>query len=121
MLDSERPGHTPGHTSYLFESSGQSLLVWGDIVHSHATQFARPDIAIEFDVNRKQAVASRKKLFKDAAANKLWVAGAHMPFPGLGHVRKLGDGYSWVPAEYSPLRTDLPKTPEEPPKPGTSK
>lgn len=32
------PGHTPGHSSYLFSSGEQKLLVWGDIVHSHAVR-----------------------------------------------------------------------------------
>lgn len=98
------PGHTPGHTSYLFTSGRQSLLVWGDIVHSHAVQFARPEVAIEFDVDSAQAVASRKKIFAEAVRGQLWVAGAHLPFPGLGHVRADGQGYAWVPAEYAPLR-----------------
>jgi len=98
------PGHTPGHTSYLFSSGRQSLLVWGDIVHSHAVQFTRPEVAIEFDVDSAQAVASRKKVLADAARDALWVAGAHLPFPGLGHVRADGPGYAWVPVEYAPLR-----------------
>ncbi|OZI27216.1 MBL fold metallo-hydrolase [Bordetella genomosp. 7] len=98
------PGHTPGHTSYLFTSGRESLLVWGDIVHNHAVQFARPEVAIEFDVDSAQAIASRKKVFADAARDKLWVAGAHLPFPGLGHVRADGHGYAWVPAEYAPLQ-----------------
>lgn len=33
-------GHTPGHVSYRFDSQGQSLLVWGDVLHFHAVQFA---------------------------------------------------------------------------------
>ncbi len=97
-------GHTPGHTSYLFTSGKQRLLVWGDIVHSHAVQFARPEVAIEFDVDSVQAIASRKKVFADTARDGMWVAGAHLPFPGLGHVRADGQGYAWVPAEYAPLR-----------------
>lgn len=97
------PGHTPGHAGYLFSSADQQLLLWGDIVHSHAVQFVRPEIAIEFDVNSEQAIASRKKLFAQAATKKLWVAGAHLPFPGIGHVRAEGKGYAWVPVEYSPL------------------
>lgn len=100
------PGHTPGHTSYLFSSKAQSLLVWGDIVHSHAVQFSRPDVVIEFDVDSAQALETRKKVFADAARDRLWVAGAHMPFPGIGHVRNEGKGYAWVPAEYGPLRSD---------------
>jgi glyoxylase-like metal-dependent hydrolase (beta-lactamase superfamily II) len=97
-------GHTPGHAGYLFGSGEDQLLVWGDIVHSHAVQFARPEVAIEFDVDSKKAIATRKALFARAAKNKLWVAGAHLPFPGIGHVRAERKGFSWVPVEYSPLQ-----------------
>ncbi|WP_431222972.1 MBL fold metallo-hydrolase [Serratia sp. L9] len=99
------PGHTPGHTSYLFSSAGQKLLVWGDLVHSHSLQFAKPEVAVEFDSDSKQAIATRQKVFADAAENKLWIGGAHLPFPGLGHVRTEGKGYAWVPVEYAPVAT----------------
>ncbi len=98
------PGHTPGHVSFLFQSKNQSMLIWGDIVHNHAVQFSRPDVAIEFDTNKDEAVATRKKIFKQAAENQLWVGGAHMPFPGIGHVRAEKEGYSWIPVEYSPIQ-----------------
>lgn len=97
-------GHTPGHASYLFENGGQKLLVLGDLVHNHAVQFARPDVAIEFDSDAKQAVDTRKRIFYRAAREKLLVAGMHLPFPGIGHVRKeAAGGYAWVPAEFAPL------------------
>ncbi len=98
------PGHTPGHTSYLFTSNGESLLVWGDIVHSHAVQFTRPEVAIEFDVDSVKAIETRKRLLAEAARRKLLVGGAHLPFPGVGHVRSEPAGYAWVPVEYGPLR-----------------
>jgi glyoxylase-like metal-dependent hydrolase (beta-lactamase superfamily II) len=97
-------GHTPGHTAYSVESGGEKLLIWGDVVHSHAVQFAQPDVAIEFDVDATQAVATRKSLMYSLAATKSLVAGMHLPFPGIGHVRADGKGiYSWVPVEFSPL------------------
>jgi len=99
-------GHTPGHSSYLLSSKNQSLLVWGDIVHSHAVQFAKPEVVIEFDSDQAKAVETRKKLFAEAARYKLWVAGAHMPFPGIGHVRSEGSAYAWVPVEFGPIRSD---------------
>ncbi|WP_420997468.1 MBL fold metallo-hydrolase [Cupriavidus sp. 30B13] len=99
-------GHTPGHSGYLFKSGEQSMLVWGDIVHSHAVQFRRPEVAMEFDVDSRQAVRARKAIFAQAARGKLWVAGAHLPFPGIGHVRAEGHGYAWVPVEYGPVRGD---------------
>lgn len=97
------PGHTPGHVSYLFASGDQSLIVWGDIVHSHAVQFPQPEVSIEFDIDAPQAIATRKQLLADAALDKLWVAGAHLPFPGIGHVRAETSGYAWVPVEFGPL------------------
>jgi glyoxylase-like metal-dependent hydrolase (beta-lactamase superfamily II) len=96
-------GHTPGHEGYMFTSKGQQLLVWGDIVHSHAVQFAQPDVSIDFDTDQKQAIATRKALLAQAANEKFWIAGAHLPFPGIGHVRAEKTGYSWIPAEYAPL------------------
>lgn len=99
-------GHTPGHNGYLFTSGKDSLLLWGDIVHNHAVQLRRPEVAIEFDVDSPAAVRTRKRIFADAAKNKLWVGGAHMPFPGIGHVRREAAGYTWVPVEFGPIRAD---------------
>lgn len=98
-------GHTPGHTSYLLESNGQKLFVLGDLVHNAAVQFPNPKVAIEFDIDTKAAVATRRKVFAQLAKDKLLVAGAHLPFPGLGRVRADGKGaYAWVPIDFAPLR-----------------
>lgn len=98
------PGHTPGHTAIAVESDGARLLIWGDLVHSHAVQFARPDVGFDFDVDPKQAVATRLTVFKAVAESGELVAGMHLPFPGIGRVRAEGNGaYSWVPVEYSPI------------------
>lgn len=97
-------GHTPGHTAFSVDSDGQKLLIWGDVVHAHAVQFANPGVSIEFDIDEKQAIATRKSIFKTMSISKALVAGMHLPFPGLGHVRADGKGsYSWVPVEYAPL------------------
>lgn len=97
-------GHTPGHSAYLIGNGEQKLLIWGDIVHNHAVQFARPNVAIEFDVDRKAAVATRKKIFAKAAGEKILVGGMHLPFPGIGHVRAETRGYAWVPVEFAPTQ-----------------
>ncbi|MGV3742541.1 MAG: MBL fold metallo-hydrolase [Burkholderiaceae bacterium] len=96
-------GHTPGHSMFLIESKGEKLVAWGDLLHVAAVQFAQPDVAIQFDTDSKPAVVHRKKAFADAAKQGYWVAGAHLPFPGIGHVRKEGKGYAWVPANYTTL------------------
>ena len=97
-------GHTPGHISYLVESEGQKLMVWGDIIHSHAIQFAKPEVAIEFDTDKEKAVEARKKMLKNAAQEKFLIGGAHLPFPGIGHVQTYEEGYRWVPVEFSSLK-----------------
>jgi len=101
-LDSH--GHTPGHVSWKIDGGdGRQLLVWGDLVHFHAVQFARPDASYEADSDRAAAIASRRRMMADAAAGAWWVAGAHLPFPGIGHVRREGEAFAWVPGEFSPL------------------
>jgi glyoxylase-like metal-dependent hydrolase (beta-lactamase superfamily II) len=96
-------GHTPGHSSYLFESKGQRLLVLGDVIHVGAVQFADPNVAIAFDSDNQAAIASRKKVFAQAARDGTLLAGAHIRFPGLGHVRAEGKGFVWVPVGYAPI------------------
>lgn len=100
------PGHTPGHVSFLLDAGAGAapLLVWGDLVHYHVVQLARPDASYEPDVDRPQAIASRRAMLERAADKGWWVAGAHMPFPGIGHVRREGSGYAWVPTEFGPLK-----------------
>ena len=98
------PGHTPGHEGYLVESAGQKLLVWGDVVHSAAVQFARPGVTITFDADPKAARATRQRLYDQAVKERLLIASTHISFPGLGHIRKEGAGYAWVPVEYGPPR-----------------
>jgi hypothetical protein len=36
-----------------------------------------------------------------AAADRLAIAGAHLPFPGIGHVAKAAVGYAFVPMPWS--------------------
>jgi glyoxylase-like metal-dependent hydrolase (beta-lactamase superfamily II) len=93
-------GHTPGHTGYEFTSNGQTLLVWGDVVHLMPVQFPRPEISVVYDVDGPAAVKARLPLLQILAAKGTLIAGAHMPFPGFGWVRKAQDGYSWEPVSY---------------------
>lgn len=95
-------GHTKGHTTYIVESKGQKLALWGDLMHVAAVQFADPSVTIKFDTDPKAAAMQRKKAFADAARHGYWVAGAHLAFPGVGHLRAENKGYSFVPANYSP-------------------
>jgi len=93
-------GHTPGHTSYMIESHGAKLLVLGDLVHVSAVQLPKPAVGIRFDIDPPAAIEQRAHVFADAAAQGYWVAGAHLSFPGIGHLRRAGAGYVWLPVNY---------------------
>ena len=104
------PGHTPGHTGYVISSKGQSLLVWGDVAHVGAVQMPHPEVSIVFDSDSESAVKTREALLVKLAADKTMIAAAHMPFPGLGRIRKAdtGVGYDWVPATFLDLKRGEP-------------
>jgi glyoxylase-like metal-dependent hydrolase (beta-lactamase superfamily II) len=97
-------GHTPGHAIYFVESNGKKLALWGDLMHVAALQFPDPSITIKFDSDSKAAMAQRKKAFADAAKHGYLVGGAHLPFPGLGHLVTAGKGYTFIPYNYSVIR-----------------
>lgn len=96
------PGHTPGHTMVRVSSGSAELLIWSDIVHNAALQFAEPERAIAFDVDQTMAIATRKRVFDMAVTDKVLVAGAHLPFPGVGHVAKLPSGHTFIARPWAP-------------------
>jgi glyoxylase-like metal-dependent hydrolase (beta-lactamase superfamily II) len=97
-------GHTPGHTAYVVESRGQKLVLIGDLIHVAAVQMDDPSVTIGFDSDEKAAAAARKKEFDAAAKGGYLVGGAHLQFPGLGHLRSEGKGYRWVPVNFTQMR-----------------
>lgn len=94
-------GHTPGHTTYFVESRGQKLQLVGDLVHVAAVQMDSPATTISFDNDSRAAYAARKKDFDAAAKGGYLIAGAHLPFPGVGHLQVQGKGYRWIPVNYT--------------------
>jgi glyoxylase-like metal-dependent hydrolase (beta-lactamase superfamily II) len=94
-------GHAPGHTSYVVESKGQTLIVMGDLVLMGALQFADPSLRSSFDADPKAAAEQRLRIFKLASDGDWWIAGGHLSFPGIGHVRAGQGRYFWAPANYT--------------------
>jgi len=90
-------GHTPGHTGYVVNSGGESLLIWGDIVHVPEVQTARPEVCMAFDTDKEQAEATRRRIFDVVSTDKLMVTGMHLHFPGFSHVVRDGTGYRLIP------------------------
>ena len=95
------PGHTPGHSSYLVESRGEKLLVWGDIVHVAPVQFPDPGVTLTYDSDAASAERQRDALFAEAAQTQEWIGAAHIAFPGLGHVGARDTHFVWIPADYT--------------------
>ncbi len=93
-------GHTPGHSGFIVDSGNDALLLWGDATAVAAYQFSYPEAGIAFDADGAQAAASRVKMYDMAVADRLTVAGMHLPFPGYGHVERSGGACTWVPEEW---------------------
>jgi glyoxylase-like metal-dependent hydrolase (beta-lactamase superfamily II) len=91
-------GHTPGHTSYLVESEGKQLIIWGDLMHVGPIQFPLPEQSVSFDTDPVAAAATRRKILAYAAANNAAIGGMHLVYPAIGTVAVEGTGYRFVPA-----------------------
>jgi glyoxylase-like metal-dependent hydrolase (beta-lactamase superfamily II) len=94
-------GHTPGHTSFVVSSGGKSLLVVGDASNDPRIFARMPDWHLGFDLDRAQAVTTRKRLLDMAAADKMQVSFYHAAFPATGFIAKSGAGYDWFPVSFS--------------------
>jgi glyoxylase-like metal-dependent hydrolase (beta-lactamase superfamily II) len=90
-------GHTPGHTMYLLGSDKDCLLVWGDLTHAMAIQMPYPQVAVTYDIDPVQAVASRVATLEYVAEHNILVAGMHMAYPAIGRVGANGKtGYRFT-------------------------
>ncbi|WP_428386716.1 MBL fold metallo-hydrolase [Mucisphaera sp.] len=91
------PGHTAGHIGVMVDSGGETLYFIADAIHNAKIQMAHPDWHVAFDADPVMAAKMRRRALDRAAAERLMVAGSHLPFPGVGHVRAEGSGYAWEP------------------------
>ncbi|MFC4277780.1 MBL fold metallo-hydrolase [Achromobacter aloeverae] len=97
-------GHTPGSAIYRFASDGAAISFIGDLIHSAGVQFDHPYVSVRFDVDAQEAVQARRQAFTTLARAGEWLAAAHLPFPGIGHVTQHGERFTWVPVAYGPYR-----------------
>jgi glyoxylase-like metal-dependent hydrolase (beta-lactamase superfamily II) len=92
------PGHTPGHTCWLFAARGGGFMALGDVVHFSAIQISHPDAAVSYDLDRERAIVSRKRILDMAATERFAIAGAHVNAPGFGYVVRKGASFAFEPA-----------------------
>ena len=89
-------GHTPGHTVYWVEDSGQKMLIWGDTIHAEI-QLQNPEVYLAYDVDPEMAMKSRKNLLERVAGTDTIVAGMHLVYPSVGKILREGKGYKFEP------------------------
>ncbi len=90
------PGHTPGHTSVVLESEGETAIVLGDLCHL-PVHFAHPDWTSTFDTHPDLTPRTRAELFALAIERDALILCPHAPSPGFGHLVRSGDGFRWDP------------------------
>lgn len=90
-------GHTPGHTGWLIRSGAQAMLAWGDLIHIAQVHLPSPHIAMEYDLDPAVAKATRLTVLDWVVRERIAVAGAHLPSPGIGMIVRDGDGYGFEP------------------------
>ena len=85
-------GHTPGQASYLITSGEESLLATGDVFFSDPLNLENPDWEVAFDGDPEQGVIARRNLLETVTAERRLLLVPHMPFPGLGNMRRSSEG-----------------------------
>lgn len=93
-------GHSPGMLAYRIDGDGKSLLIWADACVHYVMAIQRPQWHLDVDDDKDKGVATRQRILEMAAAEKLFVTGYHMPFPGIGTIDKTAEDYRWVPISY---------------------
>ncbi len=93
-------GHSPGHMIYRIESGGKALILTADTANHFVLSLQRPDWEVKFDMDKAAAAATRRKIFDMIATDRLPFVGYHMPFPSVGFIEKLDQGYRFVPETY---------------------
>ncbi|MGC4032065.1 MAG: MBL fold metallo-hydrolase [Tepidisphaeraceae bacterium] len=91
-------GHTPGHCTIQIKSGDASLHYVGDFIVQSILVLAHPEWLVGFDTDMPLTAERRKVLFEVLAKDKALVCGSHLPFPSLGHIKKDGGGYAFVPS-----------------------
>ena len=68
-----------------------------DLIAHYVFELEQPDWYFSGDVNPEQAVLSRRQVLTRASTDNVLVMAGHFSFPGLGHIIKDGEAWSWQP------------------------
>ncbi|MGL4238590.1 MBL fold metallo-hydrolase [Tabrizicola sp.] len=93
-------GHSPGHMVYQVASSNERLMITADTANHYVWSLQKPDWEVRFDMDKPAAATVRKQVFGMIAADRIPFIGYHMPYPAIGYIEAMGDGFRYVPASY---------------------
>ena len=88
------PGHTPGHTSVLIASAGESAVVLGDAAHI-PVQAHHTDWSPRADTNPEVSRQSRAHMFDRMERDHSLVVSGHFPEPGFGRLIRVEGRRYW--------------------------
>jgi glyoxylase-like metal-dependent hydrolase (beta-lactamase superfamily II) len=88
------PGESPGHSIVRLETAGETFYYLGDVVH-HAAEVEHIDWIPPLR-DRDATIATRKRVFAEAADSGALVVPSHERFPPWGHIVRAGNGFRWV-------------------------
>jgi len=94
-------GHSPGHTSWLVADGRDQLMVLGDLTHRPELFARRPDFQTALDFDGAAAAATRRRMLDRIATDRVRVTGYHFPFPASGHIARDGQGFRYIPADWT--------------------
>ena len=90
------PGHTPGHYIVRAGAADEMGLFVGDAIHN-PIQIAEPQLSTAYCVDGKLAAQSRQRILEDCAEHGHLLVPTHFDPPHIGHVRREGAGFRFVP------------------------
>ncbi len=114
----DAPGHTLGHTIFMLSSGGKTLAVTADIAHHYVLMTETPKIEFVYDMDSKQAVQTRLKVWDMLSTDKIPFISLPLPMAGpwqprqdrqrnVSLLRDAGEYLSLSPARFSIIRLAL--------------
>jgi glyoxylase-like metal-dependent hydrolase (beta-lactamase superfamily II) len=94
-------GHTPGHTVFRIADGADQFMFLADLTNRPEIMMANPDWQIVFDFDGDAAAATRRRVLDMVTTDRIRVTGYHYPFPANGFVARAGNGFRFVPADWS--------------------
>ncbi|MBC9932875.1 MBL fold metallo-hydrolase [Chitinophaga qingshengii] len=94
------PGHTAGHSMVEIFSGEDTLLHTGDLLHA-TILLQHPEWGMFYDLNFKQAARIREDILQEMAESGRMTMTYHLPWPGLGKIKRGTTGFEWEPVRLS--------------------